>query len=76
MRVFVWSLWSLCADESFNIVITRYKSDDATSKNSAGVLVQSVNHATGKNTWKVILTAKRSVGNQPNLCCTGDAGGL
>jgi len=32
----------------------RYKSENVKSKNSAGVLVQSVNHATGENTWKVM----------------------
>ena len=33
--------------------VNRYKNEAESSKNSAGVLVQSVNHATGKNTWKV-----------------------
>merc|ERR1712013_660831 len=33
----------------------RYKGEEIPSnKNSAGVLVQSVNHATGENTWKVM----------------------
>ena len=34
--------------------IARYKGEEIPSnKNSAGVLVQSVNHATGENSWKV-----------------------
>ena len=45
-----------CIDHlNLSSTLNRYKSEDATSKNSAGVLVQSVNHATGKNTWKVRL---------------------
>ena len=37
-----------------NFFIARYKGEEIPSnKNSAGVLVQSINHATGENSWKV-----------------------
>ena len=46
---------SPCAlSASLKISIARYKGEEIPSnKNSAGVLVQSVNHATGENSWKV-----------------------
>ena len=44
------------------------------SKNSAGVLVQSVNHATGENTWKVRLYIMYLYGNakcSQKMCLIG-----
>ena len=40
-------------EDHWKVFVNRYKNEAESSKNSAGVLVQSVNHATGKNTWKV-----------------------